>query len=204
MKYQCICCEYETDRSDNFTKHNDTKKHKNNLNKNTKNAIDNSFTCDICLKISNSKTSMYRHYKICKEIYERNKMEKIEKDKKQIEIDKKQIENEKKKIEDDKKKIEELQTTVNEIKIILNEKIKEIKELNSKNIYNITNNNNTTNHTTNNSINTVNNVTLSYVDTDDSHISDEDYKKIVNTVNFCVKMLVWKKHFNKDKPENMN
>ncbi len=183
MKYQCICCDYETDRSDNFTKHNNTKKHQDNLNKNTTNTLDNSFTCDICLKISNSKTTMYRHYKICKENYE-----------------KKKIEEHNKKIEEDKKKIEELQTTINEIKIMLNEKIK---ELNSQNIYNITNNN-TTNNTTNNSINTVNNVTLSYVDTDDSHISDEDYRKIVNTVNFCVKMLVWKKHFNKDKPENMN
>jgi hypothetical protein len=63
-------------------------------------------------------------------------------------------------------------------------------------IYN-TNIHNTTN-------NTVNNIKLSYVDTDVSHLNTSDYKKIVNAVNFCVKMLVWKKHFNKEKPENMN
>ena len=58
---------------------------------------------------------------------------------------------------------------------------------------------NTTNH------NTINNtIILSYVDTDTDHLKDSDYKKIVNAVNFCVKMLVWKKHFNKEKPENMN
>ena len=93
------------------------------------------------------------------------------------------------------KKMEEIinksvKTTANEMKTIFNRQIKELPT--SHNVYNITNNN------------TVNNIILSYVDTDVSHLNNNDYKKIVNKVNFCVKMLVWKKHFNKDKPENMN
>jgi hypothetical protein len=192
MKYQCICCDYETDRSDNFTKHNDTKKHKINFekynptneqnNNEPNNEKDNSFSCKICLDTFNSRPTMYRHYKKCKENYEKKKIDELQ----------------------------NLQNTVSEIKLLLNEKLK---DLTPQNIYNITNNNTTNNTTTNNnnvnnnvnnSVNTVNNVILSYVDTDDSHIENEDYKKIVNAVNFCVKMLVWKKHFNKDKPENMN
>ncbi len=78
---------------------------------------------------------------------------------------------------------------------------KKLEVLPQQTIYNTTNNNITNNTTTNN---TVNNIILSYVDTDVSHLKDSDYKKIVNAVNFCVKMLVWKKHFNKEKPENMN
>ena len=53
--------------------------------------------------------------------------------------------------------------------------------------------------------NTINNITLlNYKDTDVSHLTDEDYKKCIKKVCFCVMGLIEKVHFNPDKPENMN
>jgi hypothetical protein len=57
----------------------------------------------------------------------------------------------------------------------------------------------------NGSFNTINNITLlNYKDTDVSHLTDEDYKKCIKKVCFCVMGLIEKVHFNPDKPENMN
>ena len=57
----------------------------------------------------------------------------------------------------------------------------------------------------NSSFNTINNITLlNYKDTDVSHLTDEDYKKCIKKVCFCVMGLIEKVHFNPDKPENMN
>jgi len=53
--------------------------------------------------------------------------------------------------------------------------------------------------------NTINNITLlNYKDTDVSHLTDEDYKKCIKKVCFCVMGLIEKVHFNPEKPENMN
>ena len=53
--------------------------------------------------------------------------------------------------------------------------------------------------------NTINNITLlNYKDTDVSHLTDDDYKKCIRKVCFCVMGLIEKVHFNPDKPENMN
>ncbi len=50
-----------------------------------------------------------------------------------------------------------------------------------------------------------NNITLlAYEKTDTSHLTDDDYKKCIKKVNFCVKNLIEKIHFNPNKPENMN
>jgi hypothetical protein len=138
----------------------------NNIIKN-----DNNFTCEICSNIFYSRSTLYRHYKECKDLFDKNRMN------------------------------ETINSTVkiavNEMKQLFDEKMK---DLQPQSIYN-TNIQNTTNNV-NNTVN--NNIVLSYVDTDASHLTNNDYKKIVNAVNFCVKMLVWKKHFNKEKPENMN
>jgi hypothetical protein len=56
-------------------------------------------------------------------------------------------------------------------------------------------------------INTTNiqNITLlAYKDTDISHLTDKDYSACIKQVNFCVKKLIEKIHFNPEKPENMN
>ena len=173
MKYECISCNYTTSRSDNFTKHTQTQKHKLNIEDNETEKTSNKLTCEICCDVFNSKPTLYRHHKKCKKEYELKKMEEL--------INK------------------SVKITATQLTNIFTEKIKDV---NASNVYNITNNNTTTNNTMNNTMN--NNITLSYVDTDTSHIKNDDYKKIVNAVNFCVKMLVWKKHFNKEKPENMN
>jgi len=53
--------------------------------------------------------------------------------------------------------------------------------------------------------NTINNITLlNYKDTDVSHLTNEDYKKCIRKVCFCVMGLIEKVHFNPKKPENMN
>jgi hypothetical protein len=45
---------------------------------------------------------------------------------------------------------------------------------------------------------------LNYKDTDTSHLTDEDYRKCVKKVCFCVLKMIEKIHFNPEKPENMN
>jgi len=53
--------------------------------------------------------------------------------------------------------------------------------------------------------NTVNNIKiLAYKDTDLSHLTDQDFAFCIKQVNFCVKSMIEKVHFNPDKPENMN
>jgi hypothetical protein len=56
----------------------------------------------------------------------------------------------------------------------------------------------------NNTINNNNITLLNYNDTDVSHLTDDDYKKCIKKVCFCVMGLIEKVHFNPDKPENMN
>jgi hypothetical protein len=45
---------------------------------------------------------------------------------------------------------------------------------------------------------------LNYKDTDVSHLTDEDYRRCIKKVCFCVMNLIEKVHYNPEKPENMN
>jgi hypothetical protein len=45
---------------------------------------------------------------------------------------------------------------------------------------------------------------LAYKDTDVSHLTKNDYVSSLKKVNFCIKYLIEKVHFNPEKPENMN
>jgi hypothetical protein len=61
----------------------------------------------------------------------------------------------------------------------------------------------------NGSFNTTNNIQnniqlLAYKDTDISHLTEKDYMNRIKKVNFCVKNLIERIHFNPEKPENMN
>jgi hypothetical protein len=50
-----------------------------------------------------------------------------------------------------------------------------------------------------------NNITLlAYKESDTSHLTERDYMNCIKQVNFCVKQLIEKIHFNPAKPENMN
>ena len=52
---------------------------------------------------------------------------------------------------------------------------------------------------------TINNIQLlAYNDSDISHLTEKDYSNCIKQVNFCVKKLIEKIHFNPLKPENMN
>jgi hypothetical protein len=52
---------------------------------------------------------------------------------------------------------------------------------------------------------TVNNFNLlAYRETDTSHLTDQDYRFCIKKVNYCVKNMIEKVHFNPVKPENMN
>jgi hypothetical protein len=58
---------------------------------------------------------------------------------------------------------------------------------------------------TNTTVNNIQNITLlSYTETDTSHLTDHDYKKCIETKNWCVVKMIEKVHFNPKKPENMN
>ena len=52
---------------------------------------------------------------------------------------------------------------------------------------------------------TINNFNLlAYRETDTSHLTDQDYRFCIKKVNYCVKNMIEKVHFNPVKPENMN
>ena len=52
--------------------------------------------------------------------------------------------------------------------------------------------------------NVINIQVLNHQDTDYSHLTPKDYINCINDCNKCVKTLIEKVHFNKNKPENMN
>jgi division protein CdvB (Snf7/Vps24/ESCRT-III family) len=82
----------------------------------------------------------------------------------------------------------------------LNKMQKQIERLTNKlQIQNINNN------ITQFNLTNVNNIyLLNYSKTDYSHLTEGDYITCIKDCNHCVKTLIEKVHFNKDKPENMN
>jgi hypothetical protein len=56
----------------------------------------------------------------------------------------------------------------------------------------------------NNTNNVVNIQLLNHPDTDYSHLTHTDYITCIHDCNHCIKSLIEKVHFNKNKPENMN
>lgn len=64
---------------------------------------------------------------------------------------------------------------------------------------------NINNNITQYNLTNVNNVfLLDYSKTDYSHLTERDYITCIKDCNHCIKTLIEKVHFNKDKPENMN
>lgn len=98
-----------------------------------------------------------------------------------------------------------------------NEEIRALKEMykNPNNMQVNNNSNNTTNNTVNNTTNNTNNITnntinnieiqlLAYGQEDLSHLSDHEYKKLINRGYQSVQELIKVIHFNENKPENHN
>jgi len=137
------------------------------------------FVCKFCDKQFAFKQTMYRHMK--------NSCVKKEDDYKElVRLLNTQIENQKKEFEEEKE--ERKKETLALVKQIDSLKGK----LEIKGSFN------------NNTINNVQHITLNYVDTDVSHITDKDYRCCIRKVCHSVLKLIEKIHFNPAKPENMN
>jgi len=206
MKFICICCNYQSDYNTNYNKHLRTVKHKNKLDTNSQPKVNPESTQSqplgspkstqkypisihkvstindskqerfICKYCDQKFTFKQSMYKHIKYSCTKNNDEDL---KELVRLLNNQLEQQKYEFE------EKLQTQSKQIE----------KLMNKLEINNSFNNNN----------NTINNITLlNYRDTDVSHLTDNDYKKCIKKVCFCVMGLIEKIHFNPEKPENMN
>jgi hypothetical protein len=134
------------------------------------------YVCKYCERNFKFKQSMYRHIKYsCIKNKTEDLTELVRLLNNQLENQQNQLENQNNQLQTQSKQIEKLMGKL---------------EINSSFNNNTINNNNIT--------------LLNYNDTDVSHLTDDDYKKCIKKVCFCVMGLIEKVHFNPDKPENMN
>lgn len=204
-KYFCQDCNYDAKVKGNFEKHLKTKKHQNNVAKISQNLAKISqnlakfshdsfeetpnlspktekmvkiFECQYCKKNFRHHSSLSKHVKYsCK----------------------------KNKDEDLKELARLLNETIKDKDNQLNKMQKQIDKLTNKlQIQNISTNITQYNLTHVNSAVNNNIYLLDYNKTDYSHLTERDYITCINDCNHCIKTLIEKVHFNKDKPENMN
>jgi hypothetical protein len=133
--YTCKMCDYNTSKISNYKRHRKSKKHLKNTSgtfshffppsKNKQILTIKKYICQCCMTEFSSKSSFYRHKKICNKLFEENKLLKIQ----LIENDKKNLEN------------------VNNILLNQNNQLKLLKtqHINMTNSNNVTNNQNTNN-----------------------------------------------------------
>lgn len=184
-KYYCEACNYDAKVKGNYEKHLRTKKHQKSSQSHQLVTIDSTkntktFECKYCSKIFKHKQGMYRHIKYtCK------------------------------KNEDED--LRELARLLNEQLLEKNLQIERIQRNMQKQIEKLTNklqiqniNNQVINNVQNIQNNTINIKLLNFTDTDYSHLTHKDYISCIKECNYCVKTLIEKVHFNKNKPENMN
>ena len=194
-KYYCECCKYDAKVKGNFLKHLKTNKHKkasqshqkvtpkspksHHSTKNKMISCKSSFQCKYCKKDFKHKHGMYRHIKYtCKKNEDEDLKELARLLNEQLMEKNKQIE---KMHSNMQKQIDKL-TTKLQIHNVNNGTINNFQTIN----------------------NTLNIKLLNHVDTDYSHLTPIDYISCFRDCNYCVKTLIEKVHFNKDKPENMN
>lgn len=175
--YECKTCNFLSTLKPNYESHLKTKKHITFI-KNSSPVIE----CKYCSQPFKHKSSMYKHIKYtCKKNKDEDVKElvrlmnlQLEQKDKEIDLHKKQLETQSKQLENQSRQIEKLATKL------------EI-------------------HGSFNTTNIQNNIQLlSFKDTDISHLTEKDYAFCIKHVNFCVKKLIEKIHFNPSKPENMN
>tara|TARA_Y100000389_G_scaffold89478_2_gene85951 strand:- start:7121 stop:7999 length:879 start_codon:yes stop_codon:yes gene_type:complete len=194
-KYYCNYCNYDAKVKGNYDKHLKTKKHQNNL------AIFSQNLAKISPKLPKYQNNLSEfdiyfensHQFACKYC---NKVFKHQSSlSKHVKYTCKNN-----KDEDWKELARLLNENVKDKDNQLNKMQKQIDKLANKlQIQNI--NNNITQYNLTN----VNNVyLLDYNKTDYSHLTEGDYITCINDCNQCIKTLIEKVHFNKDKPENMN
>ena len=198
-KYFCIPCMYDAKVKGNYEKHLNTCKHKKNVVEISQNVVEISqnvvgksvykqnegnyhiksniiFECKYCEKTYKHHSSLSKHVKYsCK----------------------------KNKDEDLKELARLLNETIKEKDSQLHKMQKQIDKLTNK--LQIQNINNITQYNLTHVNSAVNNIyLLDYNKTDYSHLTERDYITCIKDVNHCIKTLIEKVHFNKDKTENMN
>ena len=233
-KFNCILCDFHTNHKPNFERHLGTTKHlkkneshpkvtiespeshlkvtfdtpkshpkvtqksaKNNLFC-TKNQKKNEpleekndiHQCKYCLKEFKHKQGMYRHIKyVCKKNKDEDFKELarlMNEQHKQMELIHEEQQKTTKKLLFKDKELQKMQ--------------KQIERLTTK--LQIQNINNGVIHQNQNNV--VNIQLLNHTETDYSHLTHKDYVMCIHDCNKCVKSMIEKVHFNKDKPENRN
>ena len=180
----CECCNFHTIIKANYKRHIETKKHLDNKHRILKKEEEEEdYICKYCGKYYKHKQSMHKHIKYhC----HKNKDEDLKELVRLMNLQ----------LDQKEKQIECLSSQMIKQNKHMDRQSKQIEKLMDK--LQVTN-------ITNNTTNIQNNIKLlCYKDTDTSHLTDEDYINSIKKVNFCVKHLIEKIHFNPDKPENMN
>ena len=177
MEYNCELCKYKTTHQTNYKKHLTSNKHKKNEDDHNK----KQFSCKYCGQMYHHKQSVNKHIKYsCTKNKDEDLKELVRLLNDKLEHKDKLLENKDKQIENQDKEIKDQSKQI--------EKLKGNLEINI-----------------NTTINNIQNITLlSYTETDTSHLTDHDYKKCIETKNWCVVKMIEKVHFNPKKPENRN
>ena len=196
MDYKCFCCDYATSIKANYAKHLESKKHKFISSKtdadNLKTPLANPKTTLANPKTTPNNEKMLKDF-TCKYCEQKFKF--------------RQSMNRHIKYSCNKNKDEDLKELVRLMNVQLEQQKQEIYlqknqiETQSKQIEKLMGK-----LEIHGSFNkTINNFNLlSYRETDTSHLTDQDYRFCIKKVNYCVKNMIEKVHFNPVKPENMN
>ena len=191
--YTCNSCDYSTKRKAEYKRHLETKKHivsSKSHHFDTPNSPfchqfdtiltpqkDTRYPCKYCNKLFKYRQGMYRHIKYtCK----KNKDEDFKELARLMNEKDKQIMEKDSRLDKMQKQIDKLANKL------------QIQNINHGMIQNNNNHNNVVIQL------------LNHKDTDYSHLTHKDYMACINDCNKCVKTLVEKVHFNKNKPENHN
>ena len=180
--YTCECCGYYTNHKSKYEKHKLSQKHQKlsqNYHKFTINY--HKLACKYCNREFKFSSGLSRHVKYyCK----KNKDEDLQELVRLLNEQNKQLKDQ---------MSDEMIKRDKEIDLLH----KKIAKLSTKLQINTTMN---TNHGIIN-----NNIVLNnYVDTDISHLTDNDFKYLIGEVNHCIPKMIEKVHFNPQVPENMN
>ena len=212
--YFCNCCNYDAKVKSSFDKHMRTKKHQNNVAKISQNLAKISqnlakFSPNLAENFHNSDkiepnhpqnlTDFQNPLKNNPKIFQCKYCDKNFKHHSSLSKHVKYT-CKKNKDEDLKELARLLNETIKDKDSQLHKMQKHIERLTNKLQMQNINNNITQYNLTN-----VNNVfLLDYSKTDYSHLTERDYRTCIKDCNHCIKTLIEKVHFNKDKPENMN
>ena len=189
--YHCVCCDYSTNIKCNYNKHLESNKHKVNKSGGQKRNK----------KVQKGTIWHKKEHKTTNSVYD-VKCKYCNKSFTTVKSMNRHIKYSCKENKDEDFK--ELARLLNEFKEESIKKDKEIEKM-TRQIERLTNKLQIQNVTNNmNSHNQYNIKILNYNKTDYSHLTENDYMKCIADCNKCVKTMIEKVHFNKDKPENMN